>query len=229
MVKRRGQREPLQHILGSTSFCGLELAVNRSALVPRPETEQLAEFAWQHLHALVAGGNSASKVLDFGTGTGCLAIAIAVKVPGARVTAIDVSEEALELARANAARHNVSDCIQFLHGQGFSAVPQEARFDLIVSNPPYIPTAEIESLEPEVRDFDPRVALDGGVDGLDCYRLLSREADGFLKPDGLLMMEIGDGQAEAVSELFTGQMWIVEAVREDYSGRQRFVTVRKSG
>ena len=176
LIRRRGQREPLQHIVGSTSFCGLEIAVNRDVLIPRPETELLAERGWTFLNQLSTLNPQPSTALDFGTGSGCLAIALACKCPAAEVYAIDISPEALALARQNAARHGVAERIRFLQGDGFAAVPEGARFDLIISNPPYIPSGEIASLQPEVRDYDPRRALDGGADGLDYGRRLAAEA-----------------------------------------------------
>src|ERR1017187_7790117 len=155
LVKRRGQREPLQHIVGSTSFCGFEIAVNRHALVPRPETELLAELGWNFLSTI---NHQLSTALDFGTGTGCIAIALAAKCPDATITALDVSPEALALAKENATKNNVAGRIDFVHGDGFAALssvgqasrlsPSEEnrsetgatpvlRFDLIISNPPY--------------------------------------------------------------------------------------------
>jgi release factor glutamine methyltransferase len=238
LVKRRAQREPLQHITGSTSFCGFEIAVNRHVLVPRPETELLAEAGWSFLSTL---DSQPSTALDFGTGSGCIAIALAAKAPLAKIMALDISPEALDLAKQNASKNNVTDRIEFLQGDGFQALisgtgvspvridphGQDARatisFDLIVSNPPYIPTAEIATLDPEVRDFDPRGALDGGADGLDFYRRLAAEARPFLKPGGKIMLEFGDGQGGAIREIFTGQNWIVEALREDYTQRQRIL------
>ena len=225
-VKRRGRREPLQHLVGSTSFCGLEMAVDRRVLVPRPETEILAELGWQFLNQLSTLNPQPSTVLDFGTGSGCLAIALAVKCPAAQVWASDVSPEALDLAKQNAARHNVADRIRFLQGDGFSALSEKMQFDLVISNPPYIPTIEIESLQPEVRDFDPRRALDGGPDGLDFFRRLAAEAGGFLKPGGRIMLEFGDGQVDAIRKLFDAQKWIVEAVKEDYSQRARILIAK---
>jgi release factor glutamine methyltransferase len=221
LIKRRGLREPLQHIVGSTSFCGLEMAVNRRVLIPRPETEILAELGWQFLSQLSTLNSQPITALDFGTGSGCLAIALAVKCPAAQVWAIDVSLEALELAKQNAARHNVADQIQFLEGDSFDVLPEKTRLDLIISNPPYIPSAEIAALQPEVRDFDPRRALDGGSDGLDYFRRLSSTTGGFLKPGGRMMLEFGDGQADAIRNIFELQKWIVEAVKEDYTGRPR--------
>ncbi len=190
LVRRRAQREPLQHITGSTSFCGFEIAVNRHVLIPRPETELLAEAGWNFLLPLDL---PASTALDFGTGSGCLAIALALKSPGTQVYAVDVSADALTLARQNAARHELTERIQFFEGDGFAALPKEIHFNLIVSNPPYIPSAEIETLEPEVRDYDPRGALDGGTDGLDFYHRLALETGAFLKPGGKLMLEFGEG------------------------------------
>jgi release factor glutamine methyltransferase len=223
LVKRRGQREPLQHIVGSASFCGFEIAVNRHALVPRPETELLAELGWELLSTL---NPQLSTALDFGTGTGCIAIALAAKCPAAKITALDVSAEALTLAKENAARINVADRIEFLQGDGFAALPANSKFDLIVSNPPYIPSAEIETLQPEVRDFDPRGALDGGADGLDFYRMLASQSKVFLKANGKIMLEFGDGQAEAIRKIFENEKWIVEAVKEDYSQRERILMAR---
>ena len=240
-VKRRGQREPLQHITGSTSFCGLEIAVNRHALVPRPETELLAELGWNFLSTL---NSQPSTCLDFGTGTGCIAIALAVKCPTAKIVATDVSADALALAMRNAVRNGVAERIEFLQGDGLAALQNVGqasclslsdekktgtggtpvlRFDLIISNPPYIPSAEIATLEPEVRDFDPRGALDGGADGLDYYRLLASQAPAFLRPGGKVMLELGDGQAEAVRKIFETEKWVVEAVKEDYSHRPRIL------
>ena len=223
MVKRRAQREPLQHILGTASFCGLEIAVNRHALVPRPETELLAERALQFLSTL---NSQPSTILDFGTGTGCLAIALAVKAPLATVHVLDVSNEALALARQNAAAHQVTERIQFHSGDGFAALPAGLQFDLIVSNPPYIPSAEIATLQPEVRDFDPRAALDGGADGLDFFRRFADAAALWLKPDGRLILEFGDGQADALRGVFSAPRWLVEAVEDDYSRRPRILVAR---
>ncbi len=220
LVKRRAEREPLQHILGTASFCGLEMKVNRHVLVPRPETELLAERASEFLTTL---GAQPATALDLGTGTGCLPIYLAVKHPNARISSVDISPEARTVARENAVAHQVADRVEFLLGDLFAPVPPRSQFDLIVSNPPYIASEEIASLQPEVRDFDPRLALDGGADGLDFYRRLAVEAPKFLRPGGKLMVEFGDGQADALSEIFSSHKWIVEAVVPDYSQRQRIL------
>jgi len=236
LVKRRGQHEPLQHIVGSTSFCGLEITVNRHVLVPRPETELLAEEGWKFLLESTlqrASGQEQPKgrtptALDFGTGSGCIAIALAAKCPTARIIGLETSTEALGVAQQNAARLGVAERIQFLRGDGLAALPPDAHFDLIISNPPYIPTAEIASLQPEVRDYDPRAALDGGPDGLDFCRLLASQAAEFLKPGGKIMVELGDGQADAARKFFEAQKWIVEAVKQDYSQRLRILVAHAS-
>jgi release factor glutamine methyltransferase len=268
-IRRRGQREPLQHITGSTSFCGHEIIVNRNVLVPRPETELLAELGWQFINqaGIPAGtpgsgtttrrpSRDALTVLDFCTGSGCIAIALAAKCPQAKIVATDISTAALALAGENAAKNQVAERIEFLAGDGFAALvnsengnapqpqnnpedgsrgrPTHQRqdlprlFDLIISNPPYIPSAEIATLDPEVRDFDPGLALDGGPDGLDFYRRLAIGSPPFLKPDGKIMLEFGDGQAEAIKKIFEDEKWVVEAVKEDYSQRARILIIKSS-
>ena len=224
LVRRRGLREPLQQITGSTSFCGLEIAVNRSVLVPRPETELLAEQGWQFLSGLNA---SSPVALDVGTGSGCIAVALAAKCPGARIDASDISPEALETARRNAAANGVADRVQFFAGDRFAGLAPGTAYDLIISNPPYIPTAEIATIEPEVRDYEPRTALDGGADGLDLFRWLAVEAGSRLKAGGRLMVEFGDGQGDALRALFAEQNWVVEAIREDYTRRPRLLIARR--
>jgi release factor glutamine methyltransferase len=227
LIKRRGQREPLQHIVGSTSFCGFEIAVSRDVLVPRPETELLAERGWTFLNQLSPTNPQPSTALDFGTGSGCVAIALASKCPAAEVYAIDISPEALALARQNAARHGLAERIRFLEGDGFAALPEGTRFDLIISNPPYIPSGDIASLQAEVRDYDPHRALDGGADGLDYGRRLAAECAPFLKPHGRVMLEFGDGQAEGLREILQEQLWIVEAIEADYTHRPRIMVARR--
>ena len=227
LIKRRGQREPLQHILGSTSFCGLEITVTRDVLIPRPETELLAERGWTFLNQLSTISQQPCTALDFGTGSGCLAIALAFKSPAAQVRGIDRSPEALVVARENAIRHGLAGRIQFHHGDGFAAVPAGTQFDLIISNPPYIPSAEIATLQPEVRDYDPRGALDGGPEGLDYYGRLAVESGSFLRSGGRLMLEFGDGQAESVRNIFELQKWIVESIQEDYSHQPRILIARR--
>jgi release factor glutamine methyltransferase len=227
LVQRRGRHEPLQYITGTACFCGLDLAVGPEVLIPRPETELLAERAWGYLNKLVSEGTEVPLVLDFGSGSGCLAIAVAVHCPTARVEALDISQRALEVAAGNAARHRVAERTHFSHGSIPAVFPVETHFDLLLSNPPYIPTAEIETLAPEVREHEPRSALDGGVDGLNFYRSLAEHGRPLLKPAGRLMVECGDGQAEPVRRLLENQKWIVEEIVQDYTQRPRIVIAHK--
>ena len=202
LIAQRAERIPLQHLLGTAVFCGLEMEVNAHVLVPRPETELLAEQAWGFVSGLPS-----PTVLDFGTGSGCLAIVVAAHCPGARVMALDVSPEALAVARANAERHGVALHIEFHEVDGCKGLPGEEAFDLVLSNPPYIPTGDLPALQTEVREHDPALALDGGADGLEFYRALSKLALSRLKPKGRLMLEVGDGQAEAVVALLAEAGW----------------------
>ncbi len=192
MVARRARREPLQHILGTQEFFGLEFGVTPDVLIPRHDTETLVTEALSHMP-------EATSVLDIGTGSGCIAVALARHLPDAKVAAIDISDAALEVARRNAAKNGVA--IEFLSGSLLEPVTGR-HFDLIVSNPPYIPRADIAALEPEVRDHEPKGALDGGTDGLDAYRALIPAARACLNPGGWLLVEVGIGQAAEVSDLF---------------------------
>ena len=192
LVTRRAKREPLQHILGSQEFCGLEYEVTADVLIPRHDTEVLVSEA-------IIRQPDARSVLDVGTGSGCIAVTLQKRLPKAVVTATDISEAALTVARRNAEKHGTA--IEFLMGSLFAPVSGRL-FDLIVSNPPYIPTADIECLDQEVRDYDPRAALDGGCDGLDIYRALIPESVEHLNPGGWLLVEIGIRQAKGIVQLF---------------------------
>ncbi len=229
LVRRRGAREPLQHLTGTAPFLDHVLQVGPAVLIPRPETETLAARAVE-LGRGIPGGRP--RVLDLGTGSGCLALALAAGLPGADVHAVDLSPEALEVARGNAVRTGLADRVRFGLGDGFAALAgiwpaPEAVFDLVVSNPPYIPTAEIATLAPEVRDHDPRMALDGGVDGLDFYRRLAVEAAAWVGPGGWMLLEFGDGQGPAVAGLMAGAGWVDGVLEKDLSGRERVIIVRR--
>lgn len=213
MVARRARREPLQHILGTQEFDGLEFMVSPAVLIPRHDTEALVATACAQVP-------HAATVLDIGTGSGCIAVAIARRLPQAAVTAIDLSPGALAVARRNAEQHRVT--IEFLLGSFFQPVLGR-RFDLIVSNPPYIPTLDLAALEPEVRDFDPRLALDGGQDGLDAYRSLVPAASQHLVPGGRLFLEVGAGQDMAVAELCAAAGFDAILTVPDTAGIQRVV------
>jgi release factor glutamine methyltransferase len=222
LVKRRGEREPLQYIIGTVSFCGLELTVTPAVLIPRPETELLVEQAWKFLASRT---DEELKVLDFATGSGCVAVAISTKFPVAEVHAIDVSGPALEIARANADRHNAR--IFFHQAACLAQIAAPPHMDLIVSNPPYIATAQIATLEPEVRDHEPAAALDGGADGLEFYRMLAEQAAPRMAPGGKLMLELGYGHAEGARAILAGEGWRIETVLPDYSSVPRILIAHR--
>jgi release factor glutamine methyltransferase len=211
MVARRAKREPLQHILGTQEFMGLEFKTTAAALIPRHDTEVLVSEALRVLP-------SARTVLDIGSGSGCVAIAIAKNLPDATVISVDISLEALELARRNAELNAVN--VDFRQGSLFEPVVGE-HFDLILSNPPYISTTDIEKLQPEVRDFEPKSALDGGADGLDFYRLIIPAAPEYLHPDGWLLLEVGVGQSGAVTEIFAKNGFSAIFSAQDLGGIER--------
>lgn len=214
LVKRRGAREPLQHILGTVEFHGRTFACDKRALVPRPETEQLVEFALEILR-----GKTTPAVLDSGTGSGVIAITLAAELPAAAVHATELSPEALALAAENTARHAPNGRLS-LHLADLLP-PGETEFDLIVANLPYIPTEEIDRLPPEVLR-DPRAALDGGPAGLAPIRRLIAAAPRRLAPGGALLLEIGAGQSAAVNTLLAECKFRDISVRPDYESVPRF-------
>lgn len=212
MVKRRADGEPLQYVLGVANFCGLDFAVDKRVLIPRPETELLVDY-------VVKNGGTAKTIADLGTGSGAIAVTLAKQLPAAKVVAVDASGDALEVARANAARHGVS--VEFLHGDLFAPIPADMRFDWIVSNPPYIPSREIESLAREVRDHEPRAALDGGPDGLDVVRRIAAEAVARLAEGGRVAVELCAGQGTEAGRIFLDNGWRVEKMIADLQGHER--------
>jgi release factor glutamine methyltransferase len=213
-VKRRGAREPLQHILGTVEFHGRTFTSDKRALVPRPETEQLVEIALE-----ITKGKTSPVILDIGTGSGVIALTLALEIPSAEVHAVDISPDALALAAENAARHELAARIAF--HQADLLPPGDTKFDLIVANLPYIATDEIAALSPEVR-HDPLSALDGGPDGLDIIRRLIDLTPDRLAPGGALLLEIGAGQADAVNALLVARKFRDISLRPDYQNIPRF-------
>lgn len=220
LIVRRGNHEPLQHIIGSTSFCGLPIAVTSATLIPRPETEGLAEHAWNFLNE----NPNETIFVDLGTGSGCIPIAVAAHAKRSRGVAVDISKEALAIAKQNIEKNGLAERVKLREGDFLAALQPAERFDVIVSNPPYIATAEVELLQPEVRDHDPRLALDGGADGFDFHRALAERAAQFLKPAGRLFIEFADGQGEALRELFGSHGWNVHGIFRDLSGVDRILS-----
>jgi release factor glutamine methyltransferase len=221
-VERRRRREPLQHILGWEEFRGLRLRVTPDVLVPRPETEVLVEVA---LALPLAGGPC--RVVDVGTGSGCVACAIARERPGARVLALDRCPRALAVARANVEALRLADRVRLLCADLLDPVVSRG-VDLVVANPPYLPAGALPSLPPEVRDWEPRLALDGGPDGLAVIRRLVAGAGRVLRPGGALALETAGGeQAHAVARLVAQTGFDDVAVAADLAGVDRIVTARR--
>lgn len=198
LLRRRMNGEPVQYIVGETEFFGLAFAVDSAVLIPRPETELLVESALDFLR-----DREHPQVLDLGTGSGAIAVALAVGCPQARLVAVDISASALEIAARNAMRHGVQNCIDFRQSDLVSSLGGE-RFDCIVSNPPYVPLADKAALDVEVREYEPELALFAGDDGLAVYRRLIQTAPDFLAREGMLALEIGFGQQESVAALLAG-------------------------
>jgi release factor glutamine methyltransferase len=228
VVKRRAAREPVAYIVGRREFWGLDLMVDSNVLTPRPETERVVEIALDFLKTATAG--SAPQVMDLGTGSGCIALALAHDCPSAQVVATDISRSALAVARRNIERYRLADRIRLVAGRGVDMLDaQGAGFDLIVANPPYIPSADIAGLEPEVRDYEPRSALDGGGDGLVAYRRIIPAAAAHLRPGGLLVLEIGWDQGAAVGRLAErSQRYRDVRCIADYSGRDRVMCLTRA-
>lgn len=220
-LARRARREPVSHILGAKGFWTILLQVGPQVLTPRPETEIIVSMA------LKAFAPAASfTLLDLGVGSGAIALAILAERPAARALGVDVSEEALAVARENAARLDLDGRLALLRGDWTAGLEDEG-FDLVVSNPPYVRSGEIATLEPEVRDYEPRLALDGGPDGLDAYRRLAPEILRVLKPGGRFLLEIGRDQAEAVTGLLEAAGADELEVLKDFSGHDRVVAGAK--
>jgi release factor glutamine methyltransferase len=223
LVKRRAAREPLQYILGSVDFAGIRLAVDARALIPRPETEELVGILTERLRDAPP-----ARILDLGTGSGALALALAHAFPDAKVTATDASAEALDLARENAARNNLSERLTLLEGSWWDALPAEASFDLIVSNPPYLTEAELQTAAPEVADHEPHCALVAGSEGMADLQVILAGVQSFLAEGGLLALETGIAQTAALEALATENGLQGETL-EDLSQRPRFFFATGSG
>lgn len=220
-VLRRETREPVQHILGYAYFRNLKLRLSADTLIPRPDTESVVDAALEAVDRREAG----CRVLDLGTGSGAIGVSIAQERPGSQVHASDVSESVLEVARENAARAGL--CMRFhLADLAVGLDSLLGKVDLLVSNPPYVPTADLNLLEPEVRDWDPHSALDGGQDGLDLYRRIFEEAAPLLAPGADVVLEVGDGQAECVLELGRSSGYEPLGARCDLAGSVRAVLLR---
>ncbi|MEK6672889.1 MAG: peptide chain release factor N(5)-glutamine methyltransferase [Nitrospirota bacterium] len=239
---RRSQGEPLQYVIGHVDFYGMKIKVGPGVLIPRPETELLVEEVLKTVsskQSAVSGQNKNSElrtpmgrrpnseltsslcILDLCTGSGCLALALAKHIPNSDVYAVDISEKALEYARENAGINGISNIV-FLNGSLFEPV-KDMKFDVIVSNPPYIKRADIETLQPEIRDWEPFEALDGGEDGLDFYREIISSARLYLNDTGLVILEAGAGESGDIVRIAAESGLRCESVIEDYAGIERII------
>ena len=240
LLRRRAKGEPLQYLIGHVDFLGLTITVGRGILIPRPETELLAREAIKIVQdsrrkvplpknierRSLNGTQGPYRVLDLCTGSGCVALALARELPDARVYGSDVSEIAIRRAGANAQLNRIGN-VTFLKGSLFGPVADAAPFDMIVSNPPYIKTGEISGLQREIRDWEPRKALDGGEEGLDFYRRILSGAGGFLKQRGIVVVELGFGQAAAVTEIAKSSGFKKIRVIKDYAGIERILRAKR--
>ena len=216
IVDERLTGRPLWYIIGDTNFCGYTIQVDERVLIPRPETEEMA--------MMVAGmAEDGDKILDLCTGSGAIAIAVQKELEkrgiNVKMTAADISEDALEVAKKNAELNHAT--IRFIQTDMFSKI--RGKFDIIVSNPPYIPTETVYTLQREVKDFEPRLALDGGVDGLDCYRAIAEGASKHIVRGGTLIMEVGEGEATEVAKLFKGDHYTI--IAKDFNNVERYVKI----
>lgn len=220
MVQRRVKHEPLQYIIGTADFFGLAFEVNRSVLIPRPETEILVDAVLRHIAAV--GGSL--TCIDVGTGSGIIPITVAKNAPLTTWTCMDISESALACAHANAVRHEVADRLMLVQGDFLDTIPVGGPWDVITMNPPYIDKNEVPSLDPEVRDYEPEQALTDNADGLTFYRRLAELIPDILAPNGRAFLEIGYGQSDAVCSIFRLAGCAIE-VKTDLSGIARTVII----
>lgn len=227
LIQRRASGTPTQYLTGRQEFWGLEFQVTPDVLIPRPETEHVIEVALARIGE--SRRNAALEIADIGTGSGCIAIALATELPNASVTVIDISAPALAVAARNAARHSVESRIQFIESDLFGSVDLHRRFDVIVSNPPYVALRDAQTLAVEVREHEPRQALFAGEDGLAAYRALIAQAESRIKDGGHLVLELGLGQFEPVSELIdAARGWSRISATMDLAGIPRVLAATRA-
>jgi release factor glutamine methyltransferase len=223
LVARHASSEPLHYITGEREFYGLSFRVTPAVLIPRPETEILVEKTIE----LMRSHSSPARFVDVGTGSGCIAVSIANAVPSCTGWAVDISDDALEIARENAVRHGVADRIQFIRGDLLECFLAAPRFDFILSNPPYVALQECDNLPPDVRNFEPHLALFGGESGLEIYSRLIPGVPSHLVPEGYLLVESGAGQAEQIREIAESAGLSFEIILNDLQGIPRCLVARK--
>ena len=220
VIARRAKREPFQYIVGRQEFYGLDFRVTPDVPIPRPETEILVEAAINEI-----AGKEQPNFCEIGVGSGCISVSILHNVPSARAVGVDISPKALEIAKYNAELHGVIDRLDLRRGDVFEGVT--GQFDMIVSNPPYVPDPQLEHLQEEVRQFEPHTALFGGERGLDIIERITSKARHFLLPGGVLLMEIGFDQSNEVSRLLSNEAWNEVRFLDDLQGIPRIVFARR--
>lgn len=218
LIKRRATHEPLQHILETQPFRKVDICISNDALIPRPETEIVVEYALEKIPK-----DHPFKILEIGVGSGAICAAIAMERENVEIYGTDICEKALLIAKKNTKQFG--DRIKLFQGDLFQPINTN-KFDLIISNPPYIPDDIWETLEPEVKDFEPEIALKGGKDGLDFYRRILKDASKYLKKESHIILELGDNQAEAVSKIATDNGFTKIEIKKDFSDRERVILIR---
>lgn len=229
LVERRAKNEPIQHLTGTQEFFGLEFEVSKSVLIPRPETEMLVEIALEILRKA-----DVPRFCEVGVGSGCVAVSILKNLESAQAVGLEISPEALVIARRNAAKHKVENRLQLIESNVFENLTENnspftvhrSAFTLVISNPPYIPEIEAAELASEVRDFEPRNALFSGADGFDMIRVLLNDAPKFLRENGYLAFEIGFGQAAKLREIIEAEIWEIVEIRKDWQKIPRIAVLR---
>ena len=220
-VERRSGREPFHYIVGHKEFYGLDFEITPDVLIPRPETEMLVQHSIEILQEI-----EIPVFCEVGVGSGCISISILSEVESSSAVGLEISENARAVAKRNAKRHHVANRLKLMHSNIYSALEIE-RFDLIVSNPPYVPAADIARLEPEVRDFEPHLALTDGGDGLSIIKTIVGESKEFLKSGGFLLIEIGIGQADAVRHMLEPALWQIVEILPDFQAIPRMVRAQR--
>lgn len=217
MIARRAKREPVSHIIGKREFYGHDFFVTSDVLDPRPDSESLIELVLKKFPQK----NSELKILEVGTGSGCLVITLLRLYESATAYGVDISEKALAICLKNSKQNQVQNRLELVQSDLFSSLTADKKFDLIISNPPYIPSKDVLELEAEVKNFEPHLALDGGADGLDFYRAIAKTAPNFLQKNGRIILEIGFDQKEEVVKIFESENFIFEESQADLAGISR--------
>jgi release factor glutamine methyltransferase len=226
LVKRREAKEPISYIIGKREFFGIDFVLGGDVLDPRPDSESLIELILENFPTDNVKRNNNLKILELGVGSGCLILTILKYLPNSSAIAVDYDKNALKIAQKNSTLLNLDKRINFIKSRWFEKIDKNTKFNLIISNPPYIKTADINNLQEEVRNFEPKIALDGGEDGLNCYREIANEVGNYLSKDGILVVEIGQNQENEVIEIFENSGLKFTKYKKDLAGIIRCLMFR---